>query len=144
MNINAASGDLWAEAKIKALTDGDPISARFMRQDFFTYVPEFKLFVAGNHKPSLRTVDPAVRRRFNLVPFTVQIPEAEQDTELPENLKTEWPAILRWAIEGCLEPQFPKTRAAIMRPRSLPGWCNNPQARGDGRLRLRGILWSPL
>jgi putative DNA primase/helicase len=98
-------GQQWAENKIKALTGGDPIPARFMRQDFFTYVPEFKLFIAGNHKPSLRTVDPAVRRRFNLVPFTVQIPEAEQDKELPEKLKTEWPGILRWAIEGCVEWQ---------------------------------------
>jgi putative DNA primase/helicase len=98
-------GQQWAESKIKSLTGGDPITARFMRQDFFTYVPEFKLFVAGNHKPSLRTVDPAVRRRLNLLPFTVQIPNAEQDRELPEKLKLEWPGILQWAISGCLDWQ---------------------------------------
>ena len=31
-----------------SLTGGDPITARFMRQDFFTYHPQFTLLVAGN------------------------------------------------------------------------------------------------
>jgi putative DNA primase/helicase len=76
-----------------------------MRQDFFTYQPSFKLIVAGNHRPSLRNVDEAIRRRFNLVPFTVTIPPAERDPGLAEKLKEEWPGILAWAIEGCLEWQ---------------------------------------
>ena len=96
-------GRRWAEAKIKALTGGDPISARFMRQDFFTFTPAFKLVIAGNHKPGLRGVDEAIRRRFHLIPFTVTIPEP--DKELPEKLKAEWPGILQWAIAGCLEWQ---------------------------------------
>src|SRR4030095_9190084 len=95
----------WAENKIKRLTGGDPISARFMRQDFFEYVPQFKLVVAGNHKPGLRSVDEATRRLLNLLPFTVTIPEAERDRELHEKLRTEWPGILGWAIEGCLNWQ---------------------------------------
>lgn len=98
-------GQRWAESRIKALTGGDPISARFMRQDFFTFTPAFKLMIAGNHKPSLRSVDEAVKRRFNLLPFTVTIPKAERDPSLPEKLKAEWPGILAWAIEGCLEWQ---------------------------------------
>jgi putative DNA primase/helicase len=98
-------GHHWAESKIKALTGGDPISARFMRQDFFTYQPSFKLIVAGNHRPSLRNVDEAIRRRFNLLPFTVTIPLAERDPNLAEKLKEEWSGILAWAIEGCLEWQ---------------------------------------
>jgi hypothetical protein len=81
------------------------VSARFTRQDFFTYQPSFKLIVAGNHRPSLRNVDEAIRRRFNLVPFTVTIPPAERDPGLAEKLKEEWPGILAWAIEGCLEWQ---------------------------------------
>jgi putative DNA primase/helicase len=96
-------GRRWAESKIKALTGGGPISARFMRQDFFTYLPQFKLFIAGNHKPGLRGVDEAIRRRFNLIPFTVTI--AKPDAELPEKLKAEWSGILQWAIEGCQEWQ---------------------------------------
>src|SRR5215471_13483865 len=55
-------GRRWAEAKIKEMTGGDPITARFMHQDFFTYDPQFKLMISGNHKPSLRSVDEAIKR----------------------------------------------------------------------------------
>lgn len=92
----------WAEAKIKSLTGGDPISARFMGRDFFEYVPTFKLVIAGNHKPRLGTVDEAIKRRMNMIPFTVQIPAAERDTALPEKLRAEWGGILQWMVEGCL------------------------------------------
>lgn len=98
-------GRRWAESRIKALTGGDPITARFMRQDFFTFVPVFKLVIAGNHKPGLRSVDEAIRRRMNLIPFTVQITAEERDPKLGEKLREEWPAILAWAIRGCLEWQ---------------------------------------
>jgi putative DNA primase/helicase len=98
-------GRQWAEAKIKTLTGGDPITARFMRQDFFTFTPQFKLFIAGNHKPGLRGVDEAMRARLNLVPFTVTIPREERDPHLADKLREEWPAILRWMIDGCLEWQ---------------------------------------
>ena len=98
-------GRRWAESRIKAVTGGDPVTARFMRQDFFTYIPQFKLVIAGNHKPALRSVDEAMRRRMNMVPFTVTIPEAERDPRLPEKLEAEWPGILQWAIDGCLEWQ---------------------------------------
>lgn len=95
-------GKRWDESKLKALTGGDPIPARFMRQDFFEYVPQFKLLIAGNHKPSFRNVDEAIRRRVKLVPFTVTIPEAERDKNFSKKLIPEWPGILRWMIEGCL------------------------------------------
>jgi putative DNA primase/helicase len=99
--VETEEGRRWDEAKIKALTGGDMISARFMRQDFFEYVPQFKLIIAGNHKPGLRSVDEAIRRRFNLVPFTVTIPPEARDPDFPEKLKTEWPGIMAWMIEGC-------------------------------------------
>ena len=95
-------GRRWAESKLKALTGGDRVAARFMRQDFFEFVPQFKLLIAGNHKPRLRAVDEAMRRRFNLVPFTVTIPEPERDKDLAEKLRDEWPGILRWMVERCL------------------------------------------
>jgi putative DNA primase/helicase len=94
-------GRRWAETKIKVLTGGDPISARFMRQDFFTYLPQFKLFIAGNYMPGLRGVNEAIRRRLNLIPFTVTIPENERDENLADKLKSEWPGILQWMIDGC-------------------------------------------
>ncbi len=98
-------GRRWAESRIKTLTGGDRIAARFMRQDFFEYLPQFKLVISGNHKPGLRSVDEAIRRRLNLVPFDVTIPEAERDKELTNKLKVEGPGILAWMIEGCLEWQ---------------------------------------
>jgi putative DNA primase/helicase len=98
-------GRRWDEAKIKTLTGGDKITARFMRQDFFDFVPAFKLFICGNHKPRLDSVDEAIRRRLLLAPFTVQIPSAERDPRLADKLKAEWPAILRWMIGGALEYQ---------------------------------------
>jgi putative DNA primase/helicase len=100
-----AGGRRWDEDKIKLLTGGDKLTARFMRQDFFEFTPKFKLMIFGNHKPTLRNVDEAIKRRFLLVPFTVTIPEAERDPDLVEKLKPEWPAILRWMINGCLEWQ---------------------------------------
>ncbi|MGM4959838.1 phage/plasmid primase, P4 family [Bradyrhizobium sp. 604_D8_N2_3] len=98
-------GRVWNEAKIKTLTGGDRITAHFMRQDDFEFDPKFKLIITGNHKPKLACVDPAMRARLLMVPFTVQIPKAEIDRELTAKLRPEWPAILRWAMDGCLEWQ---------------------------------------
>ena len=98
-------GRAWDEAKIKNLTGGDKLTGRFMRGDFFDFTPSFKLFIVGNHKPRLSTVDEAIRRRMLIVPFTVEIPPEQRDPKLPEKLKPEWPAILRWCIDGSLEWQ---------------------------------------
>jgi putative DNA primase/helicase len=136
-------GRRWAEARIKQLTGGDRVSARFMRQDFFEFLPQFKLIIAGNHKPSLRSVDEAIRRRFHLIPFSVTIPTDERDGELTEKLKEEWPGILAWLIEGCLEwqrtglrpPQavLEATEAYLSAEDSLAAWMDercdrDPQA----------------
>lgn len=96
-------GRSWAEARIKALTGGDPITARFMRQDFFTYQPHFKLLFAGNHQPALSSVDPAMQRRFNMMPFVHR--PATPDHLLEEKLRAEAPRILAWALKGCMDWQ---------------------------------------
>lgn len=93
-------GRPWAEARIKSLTGGDTVSARVMRGNPFEFEPIFKLWVCGNHRPTLRNPDPAMRRRLHLVPLT-HVPAAA-DPELPEKLRAEWPGILAWAVEGCL------------------------------------------
>ena len=58
-------GRTWDENKIKTITGGDEVSARFMRGDFFEYTPQYKLLIAGNNKPKLKSTDEAIRRRFN-------------------------------------------------------------------------------
>lgn len=104
------AGRNWNSARVKTLTGGDPVTARFMRQDFFTMVPTWKLLLVGNHQPLLRNVDDALVRRFNVVPFTFK--PAEPDRQLEERLRGEWPNILRWMIEGCLDWQ----RNGLVRP----------------------------
>jgi putative DNA primase/helicase len=96
-------GKAWAENRIKNLTGQDTITARFMRQDDFEFLPEFKLTIFGNNRPSLKDVDEAIKRRFLILPFNHQ--PAKRDPELPERLKGEWPGILAWMIVGCLDWQ---------------------------------------
>jgi len=73
-----------------------------MRMDEFTFIPQFKLIIAGNHKPGLRNVDEAIRRRLHLIPFTAEIAPADKDPKLPDKLLAEAGGILQWAIEGCI------------------------------------------
>jgi P4 family phage/plasmid primase-like protien len=95
-------GQVFDEALTKDLTGGDRIECRRMREDFWTFEPTHKLFLAGNHKPTVRGDDEGIWRRMRLVPWTVTIPPCERDTRLPEKLRAELPGILRWAIDGCM------------------------------------------
>jgi putative DNA primase/helicase len=95
-------GRALAEAKVKSLSGGDLIRGRRMRENFFEFAPTHKLVIVGNHRPSLRNVDEAMRRRLVLVPFTAVIPPADRDPQLAEKLRAEYPAILQWMIGGCL------------------------------------------
>ncbi len=94
------------------MTGGDPISARFLRKEFFSFVPEFKLFFAANHKPEVSGTDPGTWRRVRLIPFTQrwfaqdEKGEPKRDETLGPRLKRdELPGILAWAVQGCLDWQ---------------------------------------
>ena len=103
--IETEQGRRWNESKIKAITGGDTISARFMRQDFFEFKPQFKLLIAGNHKPSISNVDEAMSRRIHLIPFTTYIPPEKRDKQLTDKLLNERDGILAWAVKGLLSWQ---------------------------------------
>lgn len=90
------------EALIKQATGGEPLTVRFLHQEHFEYVPQFKLALLTNHKPEIRGTDSGIWRRIRLIPFTVTIPPAEQDKELAEKLRAELPGILKWMVVGCL------------------------------------------
>ena len=97
-------GSKFNESEIKLLTGGDTITCRFLRQEFFEYRPEFKIWISGNHKP-VPGDGHGIWRRLILIPFEVIVDEANQDKELHLKLKEELSGILNWAIEGCLEWQ---------------------------------------
>jgi putative DNA primase/helicase len=98
-------GRKWAEGRIKDITGGDKLRARFMRQDEFEFMPEFKLLVSGNYEPQIESADEAMRNRFFVIPFDQVFAGKEADQHLDEKLRAEWPGILAWAIEGCLDWQ---------------------------------------
>ena len=100
--IEAEEGQRLAESLVKSLTGGDRVKARFLYSEHFSFEPTFKLWLAANHRPVIRGTDHAIWRRIRLIPFTVTIPDAEQDKHLGEKLAAELPGILRWAVDGCL------------------------------------------
>jgi P4 family phage/plasmid primase-like protien len=98
-------GRRWDEQRVKELTGGDEVTARFMRENFFNFWPKFLLLFYGNHRPEIRNLDEAMRRRFHLVPFVHRVPDELKDLHLAGKLKAEYPAILAWMIRGCIEWQ---------------------------------------
>ncbi|WP_245959530.1 phage/plasmid primase, P4 family [Neobacillus piezotolerans] len=98
-------GARLAESLVKQLTGGEPVQARFLHQEYFEYVPQFKIFFTTNHKPVIRGNDEGIWRRIRLIPFTVTIPNEKLDKDLPEKLRNEMPGILKWMVEGCLKWQ---------------------------------------
>ncbi|WP_069752918.1 phage/plasmid primase, P4 family [Streptomyces sp. EN16] len=94
-----------AEALVKQLTGGDPITCRFLNQNPFTYVPSFLLLVAGNFKPAILSQDEGSWRRVKLVPFDATFSYAlgNKDITLPAKLRAESEGILSWAVAGAVE-----------------------------------------
>jgi putative DNA primase/helicase len=99
--VETAEGKRMDVELVKRMTGNDVLSARFMRGEWFDFQPEFKLFLATNHKPVIRDTTDSIWNRIKLIPFGVTIPEAEQDKELLVKLRGELPGVLRWAVDGC-------------------------------------------
>ena len=98
-------GRALAEVTVKQVTGGDTITARRLYAEHIEFKPQFTLLLATNHKPRIVGTDHAIWRRIALTPFTVTIPDCEQDPELSAKLRVELPGILNWALAGCLEWQ---------------------------------------
>ena len=88
------------EGLLKQLTGDDMITARKLYGDEFEFRPEFKLWMATNHKPTIRGTDLGIWRRIHIIPFSVTIPEEVVDKELPDKLAEELPDILAWLADG--------------------------------------------
>lgn len=100
--VETGSGKRLNEELLKWLTSTDLLKARYMRRDFFTFVPTHTFWLAVNRRPVIRGTDKAIWDRIRLVPFVVTIPEKEQDRELEFKLREESSGILRWIVEGCV------------------------------------------
>lgn len=103
--IESEEGEQLSESFVKQITGGEPILARFLRQEYFEFEPEFKVFFTTNHKPVIKGVDEGIWRRVKLIPFNLQLPKHKRDKKLPEKLSLEMSGILNWALEGCLKWQ---------------------------------------
>ena len=110
------------EARIKSMTGGEPITARFMRQNYFQFLPVLKLWLVANDQPRVRGTDEAFWRRVRVIPLTIKIPEAERDPDLPNKLRNEWPGILAWAVRGCLKWQSSSLETPGVVERATKGW----------------------
>lgn len=93
------------EGLIKQLTGGSKITCRFLYGDEFEYTPEFKIWIATNHKPVIRGTDIGIWRRIKLIPFEVIIPKEKVDKNLKYKLREEFPQILAWAVQGYMKWQ---------------------------------------
>jgi len=103
--VEAEGGRKLAENIIKQVTGGDVITARFLYAEYFEFIPQFKIFLAANHKPKINCNDSAVWRRVKLIPFNEKISEDERIDDLDDQLQEELSGILNWGIQGCLDWQ---------------------------------------
>lgn len=148
----------WNEELLKLVTGGGQIAAHFMRQDTFSYTPQFKLVITSNNKPRLRSVDKAIRRRFLLLPFNVDIEKelGHLDAEMrTHKLRREWPGILQWMItgyrkyreQGLVVPKVVQvaTDEYLQREDALGNWlgemCDREGRTGLGELYLSYASW---
>jgi putative DNA primase/helicase len=101
----AEQGKRLAESLIKDMSGGEKIAARFMRAEWFEFMPEFKIWLGTNHKPVIRGTDNAIWDRIRLIPFTVRIPEDERKPKsvIMAEFESEMPGILAWLVKGCLK-----------------------------------------
>lgn len=95
-------GKRLSEDVVKSLTGDQEVTVRFLFSEEFDFKPQFKLWLAANHRPVIRGTDEAIWDRVRLIPFTVRITDEEKDDALLEKLVAELPGILAWCVGGCV------------------------------------------
>jgi putative DNA primase/helicase len=114
------------EARMKMLAGQDPVTARFLHGEFFTFVPNAKFWLAVNHKPIVNDDSTGFWRKIRLIPFT-RCFEGRADRNLKDVLKPEYPGILAWMVDGCLEWQ----RRGLEPPQSVRAATDQYRAESD-------------
>lgn len=114
-------------SKIKEMAAGEPVKARFLHGEFFTFHPQFKIWLSTNHKPVISDTSRGAWRRINLIPFTVEIPDEKVDRKMPEKLRQEASGVLNWLVQGCLDWQ----REGMALPKAVVKATRDYQAEMD-------------
>jgi putative DNA primase/helicase len=120
------------ESRVKQLTGGDTVTARFLFREWFEFIPRFKLWVYANYRPQIRGTDEGIWRRIMLVPFDVVIPEEQRDGTLPETLRAEAAGILAWLVRGCIDWQ----RSGLQPPATVLAATQQYRAESDDVARF--------
>lgn len=149
--VESGEGRRLDEERVKRLTGGDTVTARFLYREHFEFVNSAKIWMAVNDRPEITGVDDGIWRRVRLIPFDVTIPASEQDRQLPAKLREEGPGILRWAVEGCRLWQDEGLQSPAPVEAATGGWRNdaNPVAlfvaeqcsRGEALTAMAGALY---
>ncbi|HBY09785.1 MAG TPA: phage/plasmid primase, P4 family [Patescibacteria group bacterium] len=90
------------ELRLKKWSGGDQETARYLYSEFFSFYPVCKIWLFVNHKPQVEDDSFGFWRRMRLIPFNRVFKLSEQDKDLPQKLKGEFPGILNWLVKGCL------------------------------------------
>lgn len=99
----ASEGVRLNEGLIKQLTGGSRVTCRFLFENDFEYTPEYKIWMATNHKPKIVGTDRGIWRRMRIIPCNANIPDSKIDKDLFYKLQaTEYPAILKWCVDGAI------------------------------------------
>jgi P4 family phage/plasmid primase-like protien len=94
-----------SESLLKGLVSGDSMAVRPLYAAPIQLTPNFKLVMAGNHKPIIKGNDNGIWRRVRLVPFNRTFSPEERDPHLLTKLRAEAPHILAWMVRGCVNWQ---------------------------------------
>lgn len=99
-------GDMWDDQRVKEITSRERISARYLHQESFDFMPTHKLFIRGNHQPGAMDASDGFWRRMVLIGFTRQFNESERVPDLDSRIiETELPGVLAWMVDGCISWQ---------------------------------------
>lgn len=131
VDVESAEGARLNEHFVKQITGSDKISARRMREDFWQFNPSHKVILCTNHKPVIQETKHAIWRRIKLIPFDVAIPEEEQIKDLPQQLRSEYPGILAWCVQGCIDWQRNGLQVPEEVTRATEGYRNEQDVLGE-------------
>jgi P4 family phage/plasmid primase-like protien len=96
-------GERLDAVALKTLVSRERVAARFLHKEYFEFMPTFKVWVRGNHKPIITEDDDGTWRRLHLIPFDRRFNEHERNPNLEQELLVERDGILGWMIEGALQ-----------------------------------------